>query len=44
MKKQIIDISYNSKENTKGLEKRLSNLYPYKFAMDVNHRKVLYNL
>jgi len=36
MKKQIIDISYNSKENTDylGLEKRLSNLYPYEFKMD----------
>ncbi len=38
MKKQIINISYNSKENTDclSLEKRLSNLYPYKFKMDGN--------
>jgi hypothetical protein len=33
---QIIDISYNSKENTNSLnlEKRLSNLFPYQFEMD----------
>lgn len=36
MKKQIINISFNSKVNTDdlNLEKRLSNLYPYKFTMD----------
>ena len=36
MKKQVIDISYNSKEDVSGLqlEKRLSNLYPYEFYMD----------
>jgi hypothetical protein len=36
MKKKTLDISYNSKENISGLglEKRLSNLYPYEFEMD----------
>lgn len=34
--KKVINISYNSKENTDNLmlEKRLSNLFPYKFEMD----------
>lgn len=36
MKKQIINISYNCKEpiNELNLEKRLSNLYPYRFIME----------
>lgn len=31
---KIIDISYNSKISTNGLERRLSNLYPYEFTID----------
>lgn len=31
---EIINISYNSKVSTNGLEKRLSNLYPYEFIID----------
>lgn len=34
MKNQIIDISYNSKVSTNGLERRLSNLYPYQFKIN----------